>query len=72
MVVARGEGIAGLAEGELSLAASAEDAMLAQSLGAQGLNGLLAKACAAAAAEQHAVPQLAKQCAKSSACVRLH
>ena len=72
VVVARGEGIAGPAEEELGLTASAKDAMLAQSQGAQALNGLLAKACAAAAAEQRAVPQLAKQCAMSCVCVCLH
>lgn len=70
MAVARE--IAGPAEEELSLTASAKDAMVARSLGPQALNGLLAKACAAAAAEQHAVPQLAKQCAKCCACMNLH
>ena len=72
MVVARGEVNARPAAEELCLTASAKDAVLAQSLQPQALNGLLAKACAAAAAEQRAALQLAKQCAKTCACVDLH
>ena len=69
--VARRERVtAGPAVEELGLTVRAEDA--ARSLDPQAPNGLLAKACAAAAAEQHAVPQLAKRYAEPCAHICLN